>query len=269
MGLIETAKSKDGTPIAYERLGEGPPLLMVHGSTVDRTRWGGIVTRLAERFSLYLVDRRGRGRSGDGPSYHIEREFEDVAAVVEAIPSPAFVLAHSYGAICSLEAMRLCPRIAKAVLYEPPLPVPGRSLFILEDLGRRLDRLLAKGDRAGVVEAFLREVIHMGEPELARMRNSTGWQVRLAVAHTLPREVATAYAYQFRPETFAEVRAATLFLVGGRSPVYMQEATRMASAALVGSRIVSLPGQGHAAITTAPRLFLDEVIDFLESHSGF
>lgn len=237
---------------------------MVHGSTVDHTLWGGVVTELAERFSLYLVERRGRGRSGDGPTYHIAREFEDVVAVLDAIPSPAFVLAHSYGAICALEAMRLTSRIAKAVLYEPPLPVPGRRLFVARDLGHRLDGLLAKGDRSGVLETFLREVMRSTEPELARMRRSASWNARVAVAHTIPREVSTAYSYQFDPEGFAETQVPTLFLIGGRSPVFMQEATRMANAALPGSRVVSLPGHGHAAMATAPDLFLDEVVRFFE-----
>ena len=264
MPHIETVRSKDGTSIAFERLGQGPPLLMVHGSTVDHTRWGAVVAPLAERFSLYLMDRRGRGHSGDGPDYDIEREFEDVVAVLDTAPSPASVLAHSYGAICSLEAMRLTSRIAKVALYEPPLPVPGRRLFIADDLGRRLEAMLAKNDRAGVVETFLREVIRMGDSSLERMRHSSGWQVRLDVAHTLPREVATAYGYRFRAEAFASVRVPTLFLLGGRSPVYMQEATRMASEAVTGSQVFSLPGHGHAAMTTGPKLFLEKVIDFFE-----
>jgi pimeloyl-ACP methyl ester carboxylesterase len=264
MGPIETVKSKDGTSIAFERLGHGPPLVMVHGSTVDHTRWGAVVTRLAERFSLYLVDRRGRGHSGDGSTYDIGREFEDVAAVLDATPQPAFVVAHSYGAICSLEAMRLTSRIAKIVLYEPPLPVPGRRLFIPDDLGRRLDGMLAKNDRAGLVEAFLREVIHIDERALERMRRSMGWQVRLDAAHTIPREVMTAYGYQFQAEAFATVRVPTLFLLGGRSPVHMQEATRMASAAVTGSQVVSLAGQGHAAMSTGPKIFVEKVIAFFD-----
>jgi pimeloyl-ACP methyl ester carboxylesterase len=262
MGPIETVTSKDGTRIAFERLGQGPPLVMVHGSTVDHTRWGAVVTRLAERFSLYLMDRRGRGRSGDGPAYHIAREFEDVVAVLDATPGPAFVLAHSYGAICSLEAMRLTSRIAKVVLYEPPLPVPGRRLFIADDLGRRLEAMLAKNDRAGVVEAFLREVVQTGELGLQRLRRSAGWQVRLDAAHTIPREVMTAYGYRFEAEAFASVRVPTLFLLGGRSPVHLQEATRMASEAVPGSQVFSLPGQGHAAMATGPKLFLEKVIPF-------
>lgn len=262
MGTIETVTSKDGAPIAYERLGHGPPLVMVHGSTVDRTRWGAVVPKLAEQFELYLVDRRGRGHSGDGPAYHIAREFEDVAAVLEATPAPAFLFAHSYGAICSIEALRLTSRIAKAAFYEPPMPVPGRPLFIPKDLGRRMEVLLAKNDRVGIVEAFMREVIHMQDADLARMRQSPGWQVRLAAAHTLPREVSTAYDYQFQVEAFANLRVASIFMIGGRSPLHMQEATQMAAAALRGSRVVPLPGHGHAAMSTGPRIFVDTLAAF-------
>jgi pimeloyl-ACP methyl ester carboxylesterase len=267
MGPIETVRSKDGTIIAFERQGHGPPLVMVHGSTVDHTRWGAVVSRLAQRFSLFLMDRRGRGRSSDGPVYSIEHEFEDVVAVLEATPSPAAVLAHSYGAICSLEAARLTSRIAKMVLYEPPLPLPGRGPLFSPDLRHRLEALLAKNDRAGVVEGFLREVIRMSDREIARLRRSSSWPIRVGAAHTIPREVL-GDTYQFRAEEFATVRVPTLLLLGGRSPAYMQEATRAAAAALTNSEIAVLPGQGHAAMSTGPRIFLDKVIPFLAGAAG-
>lgn len=265
MGPIETVHSKDGTVIAFERLGQGPPLVMVHGSTVDRTRWGRIVSALAERFSLFLVDRRGRGQSGDGPVYAIEREFEDVVAVLEATPSPAALLGHSYGAICSLQAARLTSRIAKMVLYEPPLPLPGRGPPFPPDLGRRLESLLARNDRVALVEGFLREVMRMGDREIARLRRSSSWPVHVGAAHTIPRELMTASSYQFRAEEFASVRVPTLFVLGGRSPVAMQEATRTAAGALPGSQIAILPGQGHVAMATGPEAFLDAVVPFLEA----
>jgi pimeloyl-ACP methyl ester carboxylesterase len=264
MGTIESVVSKDGTRIAFERMGKGPPLLMVHGSTVDHTRWGGVLASLVEHFSLYLVDRRGRGHSGDGPTYHIEREFEDVAAVLEATSSPAHVLAHSYGAICALEAARLTSRIGKMVLYEPPLPIAGRKLFIGQELGKRLEGLLAKDDRAQVVEIFLREVVRMPEPEIALSRRSPSWQVHLATAHTLPREVSMAYTYRFQAQDFAAVRIPTLFLLGARSPLFLQEATHVASAAVAASQVVPLPGQGHHAMSTAPKMFLDKILGFLD-----
>jgi pimeloyl-ACP methyl ester carboxylesterase len=237
---------------------------MVHGSTVDHTRWGTVVTKLAERFSLYMVDRRGRGKSGDGPVYAIEREFEDVAAVLEATPIPACILAHSYGAICSLEASRLTPRIAKMVLYEPPLPLPGRGLIFASDLAQRLEALLAAGNRAAVVEAFLREVIRLPDSDIERLRHSSSWPVRIQAAHTIPREVAVANTYRFATESFAHVRAPTLFLVGSISPDYMHAATKMASAAVASSRVEELRGQGHAAMSTGPGIFVESVLGFLE-----
>jgi pimeloyl-ACP methyl ester carboxylesterase len=263
MPLIETVRSKDGTSIAYERRGHGPPLVMVHGSTVDHSRWGGVVSKLAAHFSLYLIDRRGRGASGDGPVYSIEHEFEDVVAVLEATRVPAFLLAHSYGAICSLEASRLTARIAKMVLYEPPLPLPGHELIFPTDLVQRLNNLLAAGNRAGVVDAFMREVIRLGEREIENMHHRSSWPVRLRAAHTIPREVAVASTYRFCAESFAHVRVPSLFLVGSRSPPYLHEATAMASAALVGSRVESLRGQGHAAMSTGPKIFLNKVLPFL------
>jgi pimeloyl-ACP methyl ester carboxylesterase len=236
---------------------------MIHGTTVDRTRWGSVVGKLAEHFTIHLVDRRGRGDSGDGPSYSIEREFEDVVAVVESLAEPAFVFGHSYGAICSLEAARLTSRIAKLVLYEPPLPLPGQSRIFVSDLGDRMARFLAAADREAIVATFMREVMRMPNHEIESMRRTATWQVRLRVAHTIPRELATANHYQFAPTAFADLRVPTLFLLGGRSPVYLQSATRMASEAIAGSRVEVLPGHGHAAMATGPNLVLEKLLPFL------
>lgn len=260
MRHYESVRSQDGASIAYERRGNGPPLLMVHGSSVDHTRWGGVVTGLAEHFTLLMMDRRGRGRSGDGPRYAIAREFEDVAAIVESSPVPVRVLAHSYGAVCALEAARLTTRIERMVLYEPPLPVAGS---FAADLGRRLDALWARGKREQIVETFLREVLHMTAAEIEHMRRTSGWPVRLAAAATLPREVAAAARYRFVPERFALVRVPMLFLQGDSSPSYMQASTRITAAAIAGSRVRVLPGQGHGAMTAAPKLFLKQVLPFL------
>jgi pimeloyl-ACP methyl ester carboxylesterase len=105
--------------IAYRRSGSGPPLLLVHGLTADHTRWSPISPRFEQRFSVYAMDRRGRGESGDGPDYDIRREAEDVAAVVDAIGEPVFVLGHSAGALYSLEAALLAANFRRLILYEP------------------------------------------------------------------------------------------------------------------------------------------------------
>jgi pimeloyl-ACP methyl ester carboxylesterase len=265
MRHFATVISRDGTPIAYELRGHGPPLVMVHGSAVDHTRWGGVVSTLAEHFTLHMMDRRGRGKSGDGPAYAVEREFEDVAAVLEATEVPACVLAHSYGSLCALEAARLTTRLVRMALYEPPLPVPGQPRSFPADLGRRLAALLAAGDRAQVVETFLREVLHMREAEIARLRRTSSWPVRLEAAATLPREVSVATTYRFVPESFAQVRVPIMFLLGNRSLAYLQASTRMAAAAFPGSRVEVLAGHGHAAMSTGPKAFLAKALPFLTS----
>lgn len=267
MRHFETVIAKDGTAIACARRGHGPPLVMVHGSAVDHTRWGGIVGGLAEQFTLWMVDRRGRGGSGDAPAYAIEREFEDVAAVLEATPVPARLLAHSYGAICSLEAARLTGRIVSMVLYEPPFRVPGAPLGFPADLGERLTAQLARGDREGVVTTFLHDVLGLGNAQLARLRQSSSWRVRLEAAASLPREVVAAARYRFRPEDFRRLGVPVLFLHGDRSPAQMQASTRLAAAAVPGSRLAVLTGHAHGAMTSGPKLFLDTVLPFLRGAS--
>src|SRR5918998_6394003 len=126
--LQETVTSEDGTRIAGWRSGEGPPLVLVHGTAADHSRWKPVLPAFEERFTVYAVDRRGRGDSGDAEDYAIEREFEDVAAVVDTIGEPANLLGHSYGALCALEAALLTPNVRKLVLYEPPMEVTGERI---------------------------------------------------------------------------------------------------------------------------------------------
>ena len=113
--------SQDGTPIAVSQSGEGPPLVLIHGAAADHNRWAPVLPGLEERFTVFAIDRRGRGRSGDASDYALEREYDDVVAVVESAGDGASVLGHSYWGICAVEAALLTDRIRKLVLYEPPM----------------------------------------------------------------------------------------------------------------------------------------------------
>ena len=115
---MDRVRSKDGTLIAYERSGTGPALVLVHGTTADHTRWASVLPMLEQRFTAYAVDRRGRGQSDDSAVYSIEREYEDIAAVVASIQGPVNLLGHSYGALCSLEAALLATNLNKLILPE-------------------------------------------------------------------------------------------------------------------------------------------------------
>jgi len=247
-------KSSDGTAIAYHVAGRGPPLVLVHGTSADHTRWAPVVAALGDRFTTYAMDRRGRGASGDAADYSIEAEFDDVAAVIDSIGGEVDVLGHSHGAICSLEAALRTPRIRRLVLYEPPLPV-GMEIYS-QALVERLGELSAGGDREGVVSKFLSEVVKMPPEQLETVRGDASWEARVAAAHTIPRELRIGESYEPDFEHFSTLRVPTLLLLGGDSPPFFVEATRRLHEAISGSRLTVMPGQQHVAMNTAPDLFL-------------
>jgi pimeloyl-ACP methyl ester carboxylesterase len=260
----ESVTSNDGTPIAYWRsAGDGPSLVLVHGAPADHSRWTPVLPALEERFTVCAVDRRGRGGSGDSGDYAIEREFEDVAAVVDSIGEPAFLLGHSFGALCALEAALLTQNVRKLVLYEPPMDVTDEH-FIPPGVVDRLEALLGAGDRDGVVATMLREVAGVPPEAVEYMRSLPAWQPRVAAAHTIPRELRAQEAYRFDPERFGDLRVPTLLLIGGESPATYEAAEKAVAEALLDSRIVVMAGQGHVAMDTATELFTTEVLRFLE-----
>ena len=260
----ESVTSTDGTPIAYQHSGEGPPLVLVHGTSADHTRWKPILPTFEEHFSVYAVDRRGRGGSGDSEDYSIEREFEDVAAVVDSLGEPTYLLGHSYGALCALGAALLTRKnVSKLMLYEPPVQVVGEEAVASGVVGR-LEALLEAGDRDAVVATMLREVAEVPPEVVEQMRELPAWQARVAAAHTIPRELRAQEAYWFDPERFEGLEVPTLLLKGGESPPTFAKGERAVSEALANCRIVVMPGQGHVAMDTATELFTTEVLRFLE-----
>ena len=258
---METIASKDGTRIAYSRSGSGPPLVLVHGTTADHTRWARVLPELEQHFTVYGVDRRGRGGSGDAADYAIEREFEDVAAVVDAIGEPVFLLGHSYGAICSLEASVLTDKVRRLILYEPPIPSDGP--VYPPGVPERVQARVDAGDPEGALEVFFREVVRMPDREFEVYRTLPAWKVRITLAPTVPRELTIERTYRFQPERFAEFSTPTLLLLGGDSPPMFRRAIDLVAAAVPTSRIAVMPGQQHVAMDTAPELFLKELIGFL------
>ena len=252
---------KDGPNIAYERSGSGPSLLLVHGTGADHAYWDSIVRELGRHFTAYVVDRRGRGRSGDSGPYSIRREFEDLAALIDHLPGPVSVFAHSYGALCALEAAKLTTSILRMVLYEPPVYSMVEISYPF-DILRRYDEHLRAGDPEKAL-LLLYEAGHVSTDELGAVRAHPSWAARLSAARTVPREVLSVRNYVFEPERFAGLRVPALLLLGEESlPVY-REATEAVHAALPNSRVVVLPGQAHEAVITAPGMVLKMVIRFL------
>lgn len=259
---MDTVISSDGTRISYAVSGKGPTLVLVHGTTADHTRWAGILPNLNVRFTVFAMDRRGRGASGDAPDYDLGREFEDVAAVVRAAGPNAMLVGHSYGALCAMEAALLVDNLSRLVLYEPAFP-PDDTPIYAPGTRERYERVLADGNREGLLELFFREVVEMPDDMLNALRKDPSWPARIAAAHTLVRELGDA-DYRFEPDRFRGLNVPTLLLLGEKSPEFLKAATRLVDAALPDSRVVELPGQGHVAMNTAPEMFVREVVSFLQ-----
>lgn len=260
----ETVVAKDGTQIAYRRGGEGPPLVLIHGTAADHSRWAPVLPAFEQHFTVYAVDRRGRGGSGDLDGYAIEREFEDVAAVADSLEEPVNLLGHSYGGLCALEAALLTENVGKLVLYDPGIEVAGEEISSHEVV-ERLEALLAEGDRDGVVETTMREVAGLPPEVVEYMRSLPVWRARLDAAHTIPRELRAVKAYRFDPERFENLGIPALVLNGGDSPAALRKAADAVDEALPDSHSVVMPGQGHSAMDTGTDLFTTEVLRFLKA----
>ena len=268
MGSMETVTSRDGTPIAYERSGEGPPLVLVHGTTSDHSTWELVLPELQKHFTVYAMDRRGRGESGNGDSstYDIEREFEDVVALINSIDGTVGLLGHSYGAICALERALRSGRVRGLVLYEGTFPVPeGTELYPPEALESVRSSLKA-GDREGALTIFYHDIALISPEEIEMLRSLPIWAARVALAPTIPQEMRAfeSYVSNFDPARLGNLRTPTLLLLGGDSPPLERAAAESLDSALPDGQIVVMPHQAHLAHRTAPELFAREVVRFLK-----
>lgn len=259
---METITSGDGTPIAYERTGNGPPLVRVHGTTADHSSWDPVRPSFEDHFTTYVVDRRGRGESGDAAEYALEREFEDVAAVVDSIGEPVTLVGHSYGAICSLEASLLTDNLRRLVLYEPPIAV-GDHEIPDEERHAELEALLAEGENEQVLEVFLRDVAKLPSAAIDALRSTPHWRTSVETAHTIVREYAAQGDYEFDASRLEGMTTPTVLLSGTESPDFLNEAIDALDDVLPNSQVVTLAGQGHGAMVTAPELYTDEVLSSL------
>jgi len=260
--------SPDGTEIGYWTRGEGPPLVLVHGTTADHTRWRPLLPYLEPHATVHTMDRRGRGASGDGPDYDVAREFEDVGAVIDAVAEASGaavdVLGHSFGGFCAFGAATLTSNIRNLVLYEGwPAPNPDASDLLPPGVEERMDALLAEGKREAVLETFFREVVRMPEDEFAVYRALPAWQARIAAAHTITREIRGELGAPFDPEQAAKITVPILMLVGGDSPDVIKGDYETVAAALPDVRTTVLEGQQHIAIDLIPELFAEHVVAFL------
>ncbi|MEY7848792.1 alpha/beta fold hydrolase [Natrarchaeobius sp. A-rgal3] len=261
---METATSADGTAIAYQRTGSGPPLVLVHGNGDVHKFWdmAGARPALAEHCTVYVIERRGRGESGDAVEYELKRESEDVAAVVNSIDEPVTLLGHSGGALYSLEASLRTDNLRKLILNEPPLTVGNHELGVEEGIAE-MNRLLDDGHNEQVLVFFLQEVGGLTPAELDAARSSPIWQDMVDAAHTLSRELQAIAEYEFDATRFEEMTTPALLMTGSESPPFYKDAIKAANSTLPNSQISTFEGHQHEPMNTAPDRFVDEVLSFV------
>jgi pimeloyl-ACP methyl ester carboxylesterase len=251
-------RSQDGTSLAVWVDGDGPALVLVHGSIADHTTFDPFVEVLREHHTTFSMDRRGFGASGDGAVYAIERDFEDVAAVVDAVAEltagPVALWGHSYGANCAMGAATLTANVHHLVLYEPSL-----GLTYPRGCIDAIEAALAAGNRDAAITAVLRDILDMSAADVESMRAGPLWSVRLAAAHTVPRECRVEHEWTYRAGRFDAVTAPTLLLAGTESVPVVRKATDDAAAAIRHAEVRLLPGHGHFAHKTDP-VMVDAIV---------
>jgi pimeloyl-ACP methyl ester carboxylesterase len=256
------ATSADGTRIAYDVTGDGPAVVIVEGALCHRAMGTAKVLKdsLAKHFSVHAYDRRGRGESGPGETtYEVQREVEDLAAVIEAAGGRPFVLGASSGAALALEAARQGLPIERLAVYEAPFIVDDTHAPNDPDLPAQLQAMVDDGRRGDAVRTFMK-VVGAPAPMIAVMRLFPVWKQLTKVAHTLPYDLSIVVPFeQGKPLPagyYAEVKPETLVIAGGKSPEYMRNAQAAIAEQLPHGRLLTLPGQTHMikAKATAPVL---------------
>lgn len=257
---MEQITSPTGAKISYEKLGSGPPLVLVHGSlTNHNSNWFAVKESFAERFTVYAVDRRGRGETSATEGHSIEDEFEDAAAVTLAAGEPAFLLGHSYGSHVVLGAAARVPDlIRKLILYEPPV-----ATSMTDDQLQALEADAAEAGWDTFVSRFLGEIVLMPQEQLAALKNTPMWSMLLAEGKATLGDFHALKAHDFVPQNFASLPMPVLFLCGSRSPAIGLEATNALLNVIPNSEKVVLEGQGHEGMLTNPSQFVEKVTAFL------
>lgn len=220
-----------------------------------------LVPLLEPHYTVHAVDRRGRGLSGDGPTYDIALEYADVAAVVDdcarAAGGAVSLYGHSYGAVCALGAALLLPDVGQLFLYEPGF---GAVLSPQAEILDQLDELVTAGANDAALEHFYRKAVGMSVEDVAAMRRQPSWRARLASVPTISRELRTAAGLVFDPVPYRDFGVPSVLLLGERSTAGQKSVVAAVHAALPRSIVGLLPGQAHAAQITAPDLVADALI---------
>ena len=238
--------SKDGTPIAYEKLGQGPALIIVCGVLGDHHQHAGLARLLAEYFTVYNFDRRGHGESGLTEPYAVEREIEDIDALITEAGGSAFVYGSSGpGVLCMYAAAAgLSPKMKKLAVWEPPYILEGTRPPVPQDYREQLVQMLREGRKGDMIELFLTKAVGMPVEFVAPMRQAPFWAAQEAMAPTLVYDAALMGDFSLPRERLAKVTVETLVMDGGTVP-WLSQAAQAVADTLPHAHRRTLAGQPH------------------------
>ncbi len=257
-----TVTSRDDTTIAFDESGKGPPVLLICGGSVDHTSTAPLAALLAADFTVFNVHRRGRGDSGDTPPYAVEREVEDIAAVIGAAGGTAGLYGSSSGAALILEAAASSLAVSKLALWEPPYILDDGTPRPPADTARTYNELVGAGRRGDAVEYFMSKVVGLPPEFVAQARSAPWWPAQEALAHTLAYDAVIMGDYSLPTKRAAAVSIPTLVIAGGTSFPFMRNTARALAAILPQGQYHLLEGQEH---NVDPAVLAPVLVEFFKA----
>lgn len=248
---VQTVRSADGTTIAYQAIGDGTPVILIGGAFNDRTTVAGLAAALAPHVTAISYDRRGRGDSTDNADqgdHTVDREIEDLAAVIDNLGGNAGLFGHSSGGLLALEAALHGLPIDKVAVYEPSYIPDGTRPQPPADLLDHLKELISNADKDAAAALFLQEQVGVPAPMVNEMRTGQGWGFLTSLAHTLPYDVALSSPDRLGANHLAAINIPTLAINGDQTWDWLQAGTQTIADLIPGARHAVLAGQDHGVL---------------------
>jgi len=267
---MKTVTSKDGTKIAFDHIGNGPVVILVDSALADRSLCVKLAKLLAEEFTVINYDRRGRGDSTDTQPYAVEREVEDIEALIDATGGATFLFGSSSGAVLALEAAnKLSAKVKKQILYEPPFIVDDSRAPMPDDFPEKVKKLLAQGKRTNALKLFFSTAMGIPGIFILMMRLMPSWSKSKSVAHTLEYDLAIMGDTQRgKPLSASRWTAAdmpTLVLTGGKSEPFFHKAGDALAEVLPNAQHRILKDQHHGSVVMSPNVVASAITQFFRA----
>ncbi|MEF3302232.1 alpha/beta fold hydrolase [Paenibacillus sp. GYB003] len=261
---METVISKDGTMIAYKKQGNGPSLILVASAAADHHDAAQLAEQLADHFTVYNYDRRGRGQSSDTAPYSVKREVEDIEALIQTAGGKACLFGSSSGAVLALEAAsHLGEQVTRLYLYEPPFIINDSRKPVPAEYVEHLHGLIEAGRRSDAVEYYMSEALGIPEEYIGYMKADTSWRSMEAMAHTLAYDgmiMGNTQSGKPLPANRWNVNIPTLIITGENSEPLFHDAANELARLLPVAETFTLIGQDHSAVVMSPNVLADTII---------